>query len=322
MTNPDAPLLRRLEEIEVRPIFVIGQHRSGTTILYKILADSGLFNITSVYHVLNRDRLLYLHEEGLEEKARQELREQFEMLGLKNREFDSIKISDQTPEEYGYALPRQGRKPRLSWENLDAFENFCRKVQFTQKPGRALLLKNPFDASNFLFIARAFPEARFLFIHRNPVHVVNSQIKVIRSLLETRNEYVALVVRRYRRLWEVEAKIALARWLSSDRWPLLVHQVANEVRNANRYFIDHVPELARDRYVSLTYEELCRQPDATLCRILDFLEVPASSSNFSKDIAPRPIRLLPDVQRREQKILRGNEQYCRTVGISIELAAV
>lgn len=316
MTHPDSPLLPRIEGMEINPVFVMGQHRSGTTILYKILADTGHFNITSVFHILNHDRLLYLHDKGQEEAARAQLRGHFESLGLKDREFDSIKISDSTPEEYAYALPHQGRKPRLTWENLDAFETFCRKVQFTQDPGRALLLKNPFDTVNFLFLSRAFPKARLLFIHRNPVHVVNSQMKAIRSLLETRNEYVALVVRRYRKLWKGPRKVTLARWLLSDRLPFLVRQVEGEVRNANRYFIDHVSELPRDCFISLTYEELCRHPEATIGEILDFLGVPVQNSHLGEEISPRPVKLLPEVKRREQKILQENEDYCRQVGIT------
>ncbi|HLV02096.1 MAG TPA: sulfotransferase, partial [Acidobacteriota bacterium] len=284
MAHPDAPLLSRLEGIEINPVFVIGQHRSGTTILYKILAETNHFNITSVFHILNRHRLLYLHENGQEEAARGELRQKFEALGLKDREFDSIKISDQTPEEYAYALPHQGRKPRLNWENLDAFQTFCRKVQFTQNPRRPLLLKNPFDAANFLFIARAFPTARFVFIHRDPVHVVNSQMKAIRSLLVSKNEYVALVVRRYRRLWEGQRRIAWARWLLSDRWPFLFQQVANEVCSINRYFVKHAPDLPENRYVSLTYPELCRRPGAVVGQVLDFLEVPRPDMDFDEQI--------------------------------------
>ena len=81
---------------EFRPVFIMGHHRSGTTILYQLLAQTALFNLTTAYHVLNRHRLLALHAAGEEPQAREELRRQFEARGLRDREFDSIKITSRS----------------------------------------------------------------------------------------------------------------------------------------------------------------------------------------------------------------------------------
>ena len=38
--NLDQPYLERLNGIEVRPVFIVAPHRSGTTLLYRTLAES------------------------------------------------------------------------------------------------------------------------------------------------------------------------------------------------------------------------------------------------------------------------------------------
>ena len=51
-------------------------------------------------------------------RSSQEIRRlvtEFEASGLRDREFDSIKITPDIPEEYAYALDHQGPRPRLSY---------------------------------------------------------------------------------------------------------------------------------------------------------------------------------------------------------------
>src|SRR5260370_13247640 len=121
----------RLRNGDFRRVFIMGHHRSGTTILYRLLADTALFNVTTAYHILNRHRLLALHSAGEEPQAREELRRLFEARGLRDREFDSIKITPDIPEEYAYALEPPGPRRQLRPQNLDGFQTLCRAVPAT-----------------------------------------------------------------------------------------------------------------------------------------------------------------------------------------------
>lgn len=299
----------------LRPVFIMGQHRSGTTILYKLLADSALFNVTTAYHVLNRHRLLALHAAGEEAQARAELIRQFEARGLHDREFDNVKITPDIPEEYAYALDHQGPRPRLSPRNLEGFQRFCRSIAATQDPARPVLLKNPFDADNFLYMQQALPAALFIYIHRDPVDVVSSQVRAFRSLLEKRNEYVALVVEHYRRLYERPFKLAWVRLLCSDRLPLLVDDVARNVARVNDHMLRHGEEMG-NRCFNLTYAQLCAAPARTIAAILDFLgwrDVPDRSD--AGLVKPRGADLPPQVEARRQRIRARNAEYCRRFGV-------
>ncbi len=304
-----------LTDDEFRPVFIMGHHRSGTTILYKLLADTSLFNVTTAYHVLNRHRLLALHSAGEEPQAREELRRQFEARGLRDREFDSIEITPDIPEEYAYVLEHQGPRPRLSPQNLDGFQRFCRAVTAVQDPARPLLLKNPFDTGNFLYIREVLPAALFVYIHRDPVDVVSSQVRTVRSVLEKKNEYVALVVERYRRLYEQPFKLALSRFLFSDRFPLLVNQVARNVARVNDHVLRRGGEMG-DRCFNLTYAELCAAPAQTISAILDFLgwrDVP--ERGYAGLVKPRRSEPPPGVEARRHRIRARNAEYCRRFGV-------
>jgi hypothetical protein len=303
-----------MSELGFEPVFVMGPHRSGTTILYKVLAATGLFNVTTAYHVLNSSRLREIHESGGEAQARADLERLFESLGLRNRQFDAMPISPDLPEEYAWALRYQGRRPRLDASNLPSFIQFCRDVNASQNPGRPLLLKNPFDAANFAYMAAAFPTARFVQIHRNPVDVINSQVRAVRSLLAQKNEYVALVVRRYRELYERPARLALARLIYSERLPLLVTQVMGTVTRVNDYFLRRGGELG-SRAFNLTYNELCARPAQTIGRIVDFAGLRDTSGvDYAGLVQPREPELLAEVSRRRDSIRARNAEYCRRFG--------
>ena len=303
-----------MSDLGFEPVFVVGPHRSGTTILYKVLAATGLFNVTTAYHVLNSARLREINESGGEAQARADLERRFDSLGLRNRQFDAMPISPDLPEEYAWALRYQGRRPQLDASNLPSFIQFCRDANAGQRPQRPLLLKNPFDADNFAFIAGAFPTARFVHIHRNPVDVINSQVRAVRSLLAQKNEYVALVVRRYRKLYEQPVRLALARLIYSERLPVLVTQVMGTVSRANDYFLRRGGELG-SRAFNLTYDELCARPADTVGRSLDFLGLRDTAGvDYASLVQPREPELIAEVSRRRDRIRARNAEYCQRFG--------
>lgn len=57
----DRQYLNLLENINFRPIFIMGDHRSGTTLLHKTLVATECFNFVRAYHVIKYDELLSNH---------------------------------------------------------------------------------------------------------------------------------------------------------------------------------------------------------------------------------------------------------------------
>jgi hypothetical protein len=269
----DAPYLGLLENTGFRPVFIMGSARSGTTILYRLLAMTGRFNCVTAYHLVNYDELLANHRQGRTDAAKQALAERFRSLGIAGARFDGVEVSPDFPEEYGFALTESSRL-QLTPRTLPRFLELCRKVQFVSDPARPLLLKNPWDSRSFVYIKRVLPRSRFIFIHRHPADVVPSLLEGMRSLLRDRNPYHALLARHYDRLMERPLRLRLTRLLFSSRFGMGARVVSWQVARTARYFVDNVGALAASDHLSVRYEDLCRDPDAVVNRILAFLGEP------------------------------------------------
>jgi hypothetical protein len=306
--NLDQPYLEKLKGVEVRPVFIIAPHRSGTTLLYRILVEGGSFNAVTVHHILNRHRLLQLHFTNQDQAARQELNRIFESKGIQGESMNSREFSGDVLEEYCYAFDRQGRRPRLAPDNAEEFKLFAKKLQVIQDFSRPLLLKNPYDGVGFLYLAEVFPEARFIFIYRNPVDVINSKIRLNRLLLSKKFEYHAMVVQDYARLFEQPMKLAMARLVFSSKLPLMTELVYRDVSRSCDYVLENVGKLG-DKAMGVTYPELCSNPTQVVERVLEFLKLPASSRDYSSMIRKREPDILPEVEQRRSRIEKRNEGY-------------
>jgi hypothetical protein len=304
----DQPYFERLKGVEVRPVFIIAPHRSGTTLLYRILVETGSFNAVTVHHILKRHRLLQLHFTNQDQAARQELTRIFESKGIRGESMNSREFSGDVLEEYCYAFDRQGRRPRLAPDNAEEFKLFAKKLQVIQDFSRPLLLKNPYDGVGFLYLAEVFPDARFIFIYRNPVDVINSKIKLNRLLLSKKFEYHAMVVQDYGRLFEKPIKLAMARLVFSSKLPLMTELVYRDVSRSCDYVRQNVGKLG-DRAMGVTYPELCADPTQVVRRVLEFLKLPASSRDYSNMISKREPDILPEVEQLRRRIEKRNEGY-------------
>ncbi|HEY6362788.1 MAG TPA: sulfotransferase [Vicinamibacterales bacterium] len=314
-TDRDAPIVASLADVTYRPVFIIGPHRSGTTILAQVLLATGCFNGVTTYHILNQHRLLHLRATGQEAQARREIDDYFRAHGIEDRVYDRMATTAEMPEEYCFALRPQQRHPLLTSANLTSFDTFCRKVQALGDADRPLLLKSPFDTTNFLFLARSFPDAKFVFIHRHPAEIISSQLYTIRSILAGENRYLSLVWTRYRTLYRNRWKVAAGRWLYSDRFPLLFELVRRGVARNCDYITAHI-DAVRTRACSLTYAELCESPDATVDRVLRALSLQRRVRvDLAQAIHPRPSRLEPRVAQELPRIESRSAEYTRRFNI-------
>jgi hypothetical protein len=310
---PDRAYLDLLEGVSFQPIFIIGDHRSGTTLLYQLLSRTGAFNVLTAYHVIRYDEVLANHLNGRTAEAARELADYFAREGLADRVIDGVRVTPDLPEEYGFLFDGASR-PQTTPATLPRLVELARKVRFTGIDA-PVLLKNPWDVLQFAYLHQAFPAARFVFIHRHPLHVMTSQVQATRSLFRARNGYVALLSPWYRRLFERP----LARWVTSllgtSRFGIGPRIAGRHVTRVARYYTDHLRHLPTDRYVEIRYEDLCRDADATLGRVLDFLEVQARTPFSARDLVqPRPSRVSQEIRDAYEKIRAALASYCLIQG--------
>lgn len=310
---PDDEFLDRLRDVHYRPVFIMGAHRSGTTLLYKLLGMTGAFQVMTAYHVLRYRELISNHERGRTREAQRELEELFESLGLRTRLIDGMELNAKMPEEYGIVLMRELRQRVLDARSYPKFDEICRKLQYiSESPDKPLLQKNPWDFDQFLTVRKLFPSAPFIILHRHPLLTLNSQLRALRDLWQADNPYVELLAgdlaKRLKRPWVRP----ILRWVSNPHARIRVGErvLISRTRQTLKYFLKHIESLPPESYVSLRYEDLCRDPNGEMARVMSFLNLaPRIEHDFSQTVSPRRTHLLPGLERNTRTICEKFREY-------------
>lgn len=312
---PDHDYLELLEPVRFEPVFILGMHRSGTTMLYRLLQRTGQFNVVTLYHVARYDEVLHNHLNQLEDEARERLSEFCRQEGIRTRVIDTIEVDSDLPEEYGFILRNASCTPFVSETSLPKFVELCRKVQFVTDPTKPLLLKNPRDFVRFRFLHEKFPSARFIFIHRDPIQTIDSHLRAIRTVFSARSGYQAMISRSYRRMFDNPLRLWFSRLRVSARLGLDLKRVCDNFESQADSFLDNIGFLPRSVYHTVKYEDACADPKAVVAGVLDFLKLPTDTvGNYDALIRPRKTALLDEVESRKASLARRFRGYCQYCG--------
>jgi len=285
------------------------------------MAYTGACEYISAYDIVKYDELLRNRIEGREAEVKAAVDAAIRV--ERNRGVDNLPVGADYPEEYRFLLPplappwfvgarkrveRLSFTPHLTPRTLDRFLEICRKKRFLASGHGPLVLKNPNDFYfNFGEVHRLFPQARMIFIHRHPLHILNSFVAGFGGVVGTRNAYAALIDPRYRDLFHspIRRKL-LQRAFRGEQLPRLV--VAGLVRSY-RYYLETIrtmpcgagwhpaPQLvtgacgAEDAYLTIRYEDLCRDPESHLSRIGKWLNIDMQPRIPEKFVEPRNLNV-------------------------------
>lgn len=271
--DEDAPHLAALEEAELRPVFVMGLHRSGTTWLYEQL--DRLLPVASVtaHDVLAYPRLLDLRARGALEADRAALDAHFRALGLVDRQIDAIALSHAMVEEYSWVLLRESGRLTADAKNAPVLRELCRKLLVVHPGARAVLLKNPWDQGAGPELAALLPGARFVFISRDPVRILDSQLRNGLLFKESDTPYLDSLVRPSRLARLVFGAQRLFSRVVGERvfaWFAARSLVKAVTRELGRYRRSR-DGLPPGSWIEVRYEDLLRDPATHLGRVIAFL---------------------------------------------------
>jgi len=313
----DEKHLNKLTNVVFEPVFILGVHRSGTSILYKMLAATGVFNTVTAYHLLQYHELLYNYHEKKEVEAKQQLTESFLKNGLRDRGIDQLKVTADFAEEYGFLLATRTMRMSITRKNVDLFEEMCKKIQFISGNQKPLLLKNPYDFNNFLIIKQMFPSARFVFIHRHPQKTISSLVKAMRTILDEKNPYTTRLSKVYDQWYSNPLLLYPLRFVFKRMPECSVVLLTNITARMTHYYIKNIKKLSEEDYISITYEELCTFPSETLRRIMNKLGVsPISTIDTRSLMKPRKGDIDPSVRKLHRYIYDLMRSYFEQFGYS------
>jgi hypothetical protein len=317
--NSDEAYLGKVVTLPDRLIFLLGPHRSGTTYLHQALVDTGAFDYISYYDLVEFDRLIINQETGRREAVIQLLREEMEHFGP-TRGIDHMPINPLHAEEYGYVLEKRyhniQQTSHISNTDFEPLKTLCRKKRFLSPEQKPLMLKNPIDFyDGFIRIAENFPTAQFIFIHRHPLTVFNSHILMWRSLIKSKNPWLAKIDRSYDAVFD-SPKLLQAIHLSTLS-PRGLQLVFEKLCNAYDFYLKHIQHLATEHVVSVRYEDLCKAPWDVLRRITHNLDLPIVEECLGARPSPRKMAILPEVERIYQANAERIEPYLNHLHYSL-----
>jgi hypothetical protein len=300
-------------------VFIMGCHRSGTSMLYHLLAYTGACDYISAYDIVKYDEIVRNRIEGLDASAKAEV--EAALHAEKNRGVDNLPVGADYPEEYRFILAPKPPKwylgmrkhleqlsftPHLTPSTLERFLEICRKKKFLSGSDKPLVLKNPNDFYlNFERVHRMLPGAKMILIHRHPLHVLNSYVKGFGGIIDSKNAYAALIDRNYRDLARSRIRQSIFRRVFRGK-QLPRHLAAGLVRGYE-YYLKNIRLLPKGSFLEIQYDELCCEPERHLRRIGRWLDMDITPSIPARFVAPRNLSISESVY---SAYLEKSEEMC------------
>jgi len=309
-TRKEKQYLKEIEHIGFQPVFILGVHRSGTSILYKMLNETGCFNPVTAYHLINYAELLTNAHEQKERQAKQTLTASLRKEGLVDRGIDRLPITADFAEEYGFLLATQTLQMYITKRNIALFTQLCKKIQYIAANQKPILLKNPYDFPNFLYLEEMFPNARFVFIHRHPLKTISSTLNAVRTLLKEKNPYTMRLSRIYDKCYQNPLVLLPLRFLLRFFGGCCVVVLSRNTKKSTKYYLRNIEKLQKQQYVSITYEDFCRHPQETVQKIIGTFGLTMEQHiDAARLMKPRSIQIDKAVQHLKTYIYKSMKEY-------------
>jgi hypothetical protein len=215
-------------------------------------------------------------------------------MGITTRKTDELEVTADYAHEYMYIFSQKNYPWKLTAKNKQLFEELCKKLRYISDNNKPLLLKNPYDYPNFLFVKKNYPNAKFIFIHRNPLEVISSSLRLYETRFKNEDKLMGLYYEQYTKLFQNPLALFLARIYYTSCFPLGVFKIIWHSTKANKYFLKNIKYLSDEDYISINYEKLCMEPNKVIIKILDFLNM-KTDKDFNKYVKPRKLKLIPRI---------------------------
>jgi len=234
---------KEINNKSLSPIFIIGAPRSGTTIVYQYLA--AVFEVVYINNLWAMMPNIYpLKKSWLKKNAPYE---------TNNYYGNSLSLFG--TQEGGSIFRRwfsEGDTDHcesLSHKNIKDMRNYFGKV--SNKANKPILIKNGRNSVRLIALMKIFPNARYIFIERNPLDVAQSIVNGRIQLMSDKNQN-----------WTVKPK----EWKSIETLPY-PEQVASQVFFINKHIQTAKELIPAEAKIIIEYSEFCVHPFKVISRI-------------------------------------------------------
>ena len=180
------------------PLFILGHWRSGTTLLYFLLAQDKNFGFVdplmtftmNFYHLLGwlfkPTIVAHLHEGRPMDNIKYSMSLPIEeYISFSTMESDSVYPLNFFPQSFlrynkNAFIDQFPEKKRDNWKR--SYDHFLRKVT-ALNDGKSLLLKSPDNTARVRFLKETYPDAKFVNIYRDPYTVIRSTMHLYEKMM-------------------------------------------------------------------------------------------------------------------------------------------
>jgi len=240
------------------PIFIVGNARSGTTLLYQWLASSGLFaypsNIMSRFYKSPYLGSL-IHKIMIDLDHKEELHVNTPVSYSSN--LGKTK-GPEAPHEFWYFWRRYfsfKEIQKLSPQQLEAINSydFLKDLALIEQAfNKPLLMKAMILNWNLSFLAKILPKSIFLIMKRNSLDNMASLYNARISFFGTAQKWYSFKPPQYEELKQQD----------------IYKQLAGQVLYTNNAIDDELKNVSTNRKLYINYEELCNNPENTFSSIM------------------------------------------------------
>jgi len=215
--------------LKENPVFIIGHWRSGTSFLQYMLSNDPQFGYMNKFQVVFPD--LYLYSESFLKSMVERIPQTLNI--IRDAQNISVNLDLDSPSEIEIALTCMMSPASLHWGHIfpkNAWEYFnkylfletaskkeiqqweqdyhylIKKIEL-KNDGKQVLIKSPGNTSRIEKLLELYPNARFIYIHRNPYDVFYSSLKLWNTLLDnlavqnfTKPQIELIIIRTYKKL--------------------------------------------------------------------------------------------------------------------------
>ncbi len=250
----------KIQPVKMSPLIIIGMHRSGTTLLSKILEDSGVF--MGVKKEVNNESVFFLKiNDWIMRQFNASWDQPYNMNFLDNKTIDLIKKA---------IIP--------SLKDIRSIEFLGLKNYFKYKDIRRLDIpwgwKDPRTTFTLDIWLKIFPEARILHIYRNPIDVAES--------LRKREEELDLI-------FKMTSIKKIKEYLLKGKVGYISSIRVRHIREGVFLWKEYVEksfsyDKVTKNILHIKYEDLLNNPKSQLEKIFDFIEIPYVDKDISMAI--------------------------------------
>ncbi|UCG27925.1 MAG: sulfotransferase [Bacteroidales bacterium] len=296
---------KQLEErviIEKPPVFIIGHWRSGTTFLHNLLSCMSDAAYPTTFHTVFPNNLFAF--KGI-------IKWLMQYFLPKRRPVDEVKMDSNNPQEeemafgnafffsyyYWFYFPKEYDEiaerflfvEHITDEEQEKFKkNYVRFIKRTMinTGGSRYISKNPPNTARIPILLDMFPEAKFIYLSRDPYETLVSTYRFCNAFLKT---------------------LQLQEFNDTDLWKIVIDTYRSLIERYRRYK-SLIPE---DQLIEIQYKDLVNQPEHVLDTIFDrfFPGLPEEKE--------RIIQHIPSLSEHKANTYRFEKDFIRWVNREI-----